>query len=164
VNAIDGARRSEWALVGVSLAQLMCGLTGMAVAIRRGHAYDVGFMKGTPARVAQDSILRGTAFSAPVTMLATQAALTAIVATRGSTRAATGLQALGALMASGYLAERLVRHRPARRGWEPFESPLVAAGLAPSVGMSLLGARGRAREPEPPGSRHRTRQCTHPTP
>jgi hypothetical protein len=119
----------------------------MAVAIRRGHAYDVGFMKGTSANVARDSILSGTAFSAPVTMLATQAALTAIVATRGSERAATGLRVLGALMASGYLAERLVRHRLSRGGWEPLESPLVAAGLGLSVGMSLLGARARAREP-----------------
>jgi hypothetical protein len=144
MDAIDG-RRSEKALVGVSLAQLTCGLTGMAVAIRRGHAYDVGFMKGASEWVARDSILKGTAFSAPVTMLAAQAVLTAVVATRRSARAATGLQLLGALMTMGYLAERLVRHRLGRRGWEPFESPLVAAGLGLSVEMSLLGGRAGGR-------------------
>jgi hypothetical protein len=146
MSAFEGRRRSERALVGVSLAQLACGLTGTAVAIRRGHAYDVGFMRGSPERVARDSILSGTALSAPVTMLTAQAALTAVVATRGSARAATGLQLLGALMTSGYLAERLVRHRLGRRGWEPFESPLVAAGVGLSVGMSVLGGQTRARE------------------
>jgi hypothetical protein len=149
MGTIDGTHRSRKALVGVSLAQLACGLSGMAVAIRRGHAYDVGFMKGAPERVARDSIVRGTAFSAPVTMLAAQAVLTAVVATRGSARAATGLRLLGALMASGYLAERLVRHRLGRCGWEPVESPLAAAGVALALGMSLLGARARARAHEP---------------
>jgi hypothetical protein len=146
VGTIDGRHLPKKTLVGVSLAQLACGLTGMAVAIRRGHAYDVGFMAGGSERVARDSFIRGTAFSAPVTMLAAQAVLTAGVATRGSARAATGLQVLGALMTSGYLAERLVRHRLARRGWDPVESPLVAAGVALSVAMSLLGARDGTHE------------------
>lgn len=141
MDAIDGRRGSQRALVGVSLAQLGCGLTGMAVAIRRGHAYDVGFMKGTAERVARDSIVVGTALSAPVTMLATQVVLTAVVETRGGTRAVTGLQVLGALMTSGYLAERLVRRRLGRRGWEPFETPLVAVGIGLSVAMSLLGRK-----------------------
>jgi hypothetical protein len=144
MDANDARRRSERSLVGVSLAQLTCGLTGMAVAIQRGHAYDVGFAKGTSERVARDSILSGTAFSAPATMLAAQAVFTAVVAARGSARAAAGLQVLGALMTSGYLAERLVRHRLGRRGWEWFESPLVAAGVGLSVAMSLLGRQTRA--------------------
>jgi hypothetical protein len=59
-------RRSERVLVGVSLAQLACGSSGAVVAIRRGHAYDVGFTKGAPERVARDAILTGTASSAPV--------------------------------------------------------------------------------------------------
>jgi hypothetical protein len=147
MDVIDRGRGTERALVGVSLAQLACGLTGMAVAIRRGHAYDVGFMKGTPERVARDSIFTGTALSAPVTMLASQAALTTAVATRGSARAASGLQVLGALMAGGYLAERLVRHRLGRRGWEPFESPLVAAGVGLAVAMCLLGRQASVRHP-----------------
>lgn len=155
VDAVERRRGTEWALVGVSLAQLACGLTGMAVAIRHGHAYDVGFMKGTPARVARDSILTGTALSAPVTMLASQAALTTVVAARGSERAASGLQALGVLMVSGYLAERLVRHRLSRHGWDPFESPLVAAGVGLAVAMSLLGRQAGAHRPaEVGGSDH----------
>jgi hypothetical protein len=147
MDAIDRRRGTERRLVGVSLAQLACGLTGMSVAIRRGHAYDVGFLKGTPERVARDSIFSGTALSAPVTMLATQAVLTTVVATRGSARAAAGLQVLGALMVSGYLAERLVRHRLGRRGWATFESPLLAAGLGLAVAMCLLGRQASAREP-----------------
>jgi hypothetical protein len=147
MDAIDRGRGTERALVGVSLAQLACGLTGMAVAIRRGHAYDVGFMKGTPERVARDSLSTGTALSAPVTMLASQAALTTMVATRGSAWAVSGLQVLGALMAGGYLAERLVRHRLGRRGWESFESPLVAAGTGLAVAMCLLGRQAGARRP-----------------
>jgi hypothetical protein len=94
-------RRSERVLVGVSLAQLACGSSGAAVAIRRGHAYDVGFTKGAPERV----------------------------------------------MASGYLAERLVRHRLGRHGWEPVESPMVAAGVGLSIGMFLSGRRLGARGP-----------------
>lgn len=145
MDAIGRRRRTERALVGVSLAQLVCGLTGMAVAIRGGHAFDLGFVRGTPERVARESILIGTAFSAPVTMLAAQAALTTVVATRGSARGASGLQVLGALMAGGYLAERLVRHRLGRRGWETFESSLLAAGVGLAVAMFLLGRQARAR-------------------
>jgi hypothetical protein len=147
MDAIDRSRGTERALVGVSLAQLACGLTGMAVAIRRGHAYDLGVVKGTPERVARDSILSGTAFSAPGTMLASQAVLTSVLATRGSAWAASGLQVLGALMAGGYLAERLVRHRLGRRGWETFESPLLAAGVGLAVAMCLLGRQASARQP-----------------
>lgn len=148
MDAVERRRGTEWALVGVSLAQLACGLVGMAVAIRHGHAYDVGFMKGSPERVARDSILTGTALSAPVAMLASQAALTTVVAARGSERAASGLQVLGVLMVSGYLAERLVRHRLSRRGWEPFESPLVAAGVGLAVAMCLLGRQAGVHRPE----------------
>jgi hypothetical protein len=147
MDVIDRSRGTERALVGVSLAQLACGLTGMAVAIRRGHAYDVGFMKGTPERVARDSLYIGTALSAPVTMLVSQAALTTVVAIRGSAWAASGLQVLGTLMASGYLAERLVRHRLSRCGWETFESPLVAAGVGLAVAMCLLDRQPGARQP-----------------
>jgi hypothetical protein len=147
MDVIVRSRGTERALVGVSLAQLACGLTGMAVAIRRGHAYDLGFVKGTPERVARESIFSGTALSAPVTMLASQAVFTTVVATRGSARAASGLQVLGALMASGYLAERLVRHRLGRRGWETIESPLVGAGVGLAVAMCLLGRQASAREP-----------------
>jgi hypothetical protein len=80
-------------------------------------------------------------------MLASQAVLTTVVATRGSARAASGLQVLGALMASGYLAERLVRHRLGPRGWESLESPLVAAGAGLAVAMCLLGRQAGARQP-----------------
>jgi hypothetical protein len=162
MDAIHRRRRSRRALVAVSLAQLVCGLTGMAVAIRRGHAYDVGFLKGMPGRVARDSILSGTALSAPVTMLTAQAALTTAVSARDSARAVIGLRVLGALMASGYLAERLVRHRLSRRGWDRLESPLVIAGVGLSVGMTLAsgparGVTGPRRPPPALGAEPRRR-------
>jgi hypothetical protein len=52
----------------VSLAQLVAGVLGMAIAVRRRHHYDFLFMHGRPERVARDTVLMGTAFSAPVTI------------------------------------------------------------------------------------------------
>jgi hypothetical protein len=145
-GVVDPARSRERAtLVRVSLAQLACGLAGMALAIRRGHAYDVGFMRGGSERVGRDALLSGTALSAPVTMMAAQAVLTAVVAARESARAASGLRSLGALMVAGYLAERLVRHRLWRPGWERLETPVAALGLGLSVAMVLLAGRARAQ-------------------
>jgi hypothetical protein len=138
-------RRADRALVVASLAQLACGVASMAVAIRRGRAYDLGFMRGKPDKVGRDAVLFGTALSAPAVMLAAQAGLTAVVAARGSVRAISGLRGLAVLMTGGYLGERLVRHRLRRRGWDPLESPLVALGLGLSVAMSVLCGRARAR-------------------
>lgn len=128
-------------VVGVSLTQLACGVMGMVLAIRRGHAYDVSFMKGTPQAVTKDSILLGTALSAPVTMLAAQVVLTGIVALRDSRRAARGLGILGGFMTAGYLAERHVRHRLRPDGWDPLETPLVALSMGLAAAMALVGTR-----------------------
>jgi hypothetical protein len=61
----------------VSAAQLATGLVGMAVAVRRRHQYDFLFLHGHPDHVARDTVLLGTAFSAPATMLVAQAVATA---------------------------------------------------------------------------------------
>ena len=127
-------------VVGVSLAQLACGVMGMALAIRRGHAYDVSFMKGTPQAVRKDSIFLGTALSAPVTMLAAQFVLTGIAA-RDSQRAARGLGILGGFMTAGYLAERHVRHCLRPDGWDPVETPLVVLSMGLAAAMVLVGMR-----------------------
>lgn len=135
----DGGARL---LAVISIAHLTCAVVGMIVAIRRGHAYDVGLMRGVPDNVRRDAFLRGTALSPPITMMATQVALTATVATQGHRRAAKGLRMLAALMVSGYLSERLVRERLLPRGWEPSETPLAALSLGLSAAMALVPSSG----------------------
>jgi hypothetical protein len=134
------------ALVAVSAAQLATGVGGLALALRRRHAFDIPFWHGQPSAVGRDSLLMGTALSAPAVMLGAQAgAITALL--RGPSPAARQvLGGLGAAMVAGYLAERLVRHRLAPSGWDPAESPVIVAGISLAAAMALIGlgpARGR---------------------
>ena len=133
-------------LVAVSAAQLATGVGGLALALRRRHAFDIPFWRGQPSAVGRDSLLMGTALSAPAVMLGAQAgAITALL--RGPSPAARRvLGGLGAAMVAGYLAERLVRHRLAPSGWDAAESPVIVAGISLAAAMALLGLRGR-----PPG-------------
>ena len=77
-------------LAVVSAAQLGAGVAGMVVALRRVHPYDVLWMHGPPDAIARDTLFKGTALSAPVSTLLTQAALTAVMAGRPSRRVARG--------------------------------------------------------------------------
>jgi hypothetical protein len=52
-------------LAAVSAAQLASGVAGMVVALRRKHLYDVFWMHGQPDQIARDTIVKGTALSAP---------------------------------------------------------------------------------------------------
>jgi hypothetical protein len=126
-------------LAAVSAAQLASGVAGMVVALRRVHPYDVFWMHGRPDAIARDTLFKGTALSAPVSTLVTQAALTAVMARHPSRRAAQGLRVVGVTMVAGYLGERLVRQRLRPSGWDPLESPLIVAALGLSVGMAALG-------------------------
>src|SRR4029077_4706917 len=105
-------------LVVVSAAQLATGVGGLALALRRRHAFDIAFWHGQPSAVGPDSVALGTALSAPAVMLGAQAgAITALL--RGPSPAARRvLGGLGAAMVGGDLAERLGRHRapPPPRG------------------------------------------------
>ena len=134
-------RRSRL-LTAVSAAQLACGLAGMAVALRSGYAYDVFWMHGRQDTMARDSVLMGTAFSAPVSMLIAQAALTVRTASRPSRLSIRGLGVLGAAMMPGYLGERLVRQRLRPSGWNAAESPLILAGIGLAAAMAVLGSPG----------------------
>jgi hypothetical protein len=129
-------------LVAVSAAQLATGVGGLALALRRRHAYDILFMHGQESAVGRDSLLMGTALSAPAVMLGAQAGgITALL--RGPSPAARRLLGgLGAAMVAGYLAERLVRHRLAPSGWDAAESPVIVAGIGLAAAMALLGLRG----------------------
>lgn len=115
----------------------------LAIALRRGHTYDIPLLHGDPAQILRQSVVMGTALSQPPVMMAAQAVLTAAVARRSDPRAVRGLQALGSTLVAGYLAERLVRTRLRRRGWDPVETPLVLAGLWLSAAMVVLGDRQR---------------------
>ena len=88
------ARGRAQLLAAVSAAQLVSGVAGMVVALRRRHPYDVFWMNVETEKIARDTLFRGTALSAPVSNLLIQPALTAVVAARPSRRAR---QALGAL-------------------------------------------------------------------
>jgi len=87
-------------LAAVSAAQLLSGLGGMALAIRRRHAFDVPFRRGEPSAVGRDCVLMGTALSAPVVMLAAQAGAIAALLRRPTASAERALGGLGAAMRS----------------------------------------------------------------
>jgi hypothetical protein len=129
-------------LAGVSAAQLATGLAGMVVGLRRRHPYDVFWMHGSADAIGRDVLTKGTALSAPVSMLATQAALTAVLARRPNRRVAQALGGLGATMVAGYLGERLVRQRLRPSGWDAVESPLLVAGIGLAASMAALGRPG----------------------
>jgi len=129
----------------VSTAQLVAGLVGQAVAVRRQRSFDtpVPFLRGDPAHVGRDSWWAGTSLSAPVYMLAGQAWATARLARREDDAARRALRVLGTVMVPGCLAERLCRERLTPAGLDPVESPIVIAGLVGSGAMVVLGRPGR---------------------
>ncbi len=131
-------------LVLVSSAQLCTGIAGLALALRRRHAYDIPLMHGRRDAIARESLLMGTALSAPGPMLAVQAAATAVLARRHSPPAARALGALGAMMVPGYLMERLTRQGLRRGAWDSTELRLALAGLALAAGMAPLAVRVQA--------------------
>lgn len=133
-------------LASVSAAQLVFGVVGMMVAVRRKRFFDVPLvrMRGHPDAVLRESVFEGTALSAPVTMLVTQAAATTVLARRPSPTARRLLGALGLLDVPGYLSERLVRLRLSRSGWDRLESPLLVGGISLAAAMATL-ALGEGR-------------------
>ena len=136
-HSVDDHRR----LAAVSAAQLACGIVGLLIAVRRRHAVDLPLLQRNPERVARDAATLGTALSAPIPMLVAQAVLTLRVARSDDPRAVRGLNALGLAMVVGSLGERLIRQRLRPQGWDPLETPVVAA----AVGLSAAMALGRSR-------------------
>jgi hypothetical protein len=112
----------------------------MVVGLRRRRPFDVWWMHGTEAAIGRDVLFKGTALSAPVSMLITQAAMTAAVARRPSRHASQALGGLGATLIAGYLGERLVRQRLRPSGWDPVESPLVRVAIGLAVAMAAGSA------------------------
>ena len=135
-------------LAAVSAVQLGAGLGGMALAIRRRRAFDIPGWRGQQSAVGRDSLLMGTALSAPAAMLVPQAAATIVSLRRPDAAApARVLGGLGTAMVAGYLLERLGRRRLRPSGWDAAESPIVIAGLSLAAAMALLGLRPQEAEP-----------------
>jgi hypothetical protein len=131
-------------LVVLSAAQLAAGLAGLAVAVRRRVPYDIPLMHGRPEHVGRDSLTMGTAYSAPVPMLAAQAAAVVRLATRPSDGARRTLGGLGATMVLGYLMERSDRRRLRPSGFDAVETPVAVAGLGLAAAMAVLGHQERS--------------------
>ena len=53
----------------MSAGQLATGVAGMVVRLRRRRPYDVLWMHGTEDGIGRDVLFKGTALSAPVSML-----------------------------------------------------------------------------------------------
>jgi hypothetical protein len=142
----------------VSAGQLATGVAGMVVGLRRRRPYDVLWMHGTQDAIGRDVLVKGTALSAPGSMLLTQAAMTAAVARRPNRHGSHALGGLGATLVAGYLGERLVRQRLQPSGWDAVESPLllVAIGLEPALSAVCLDQRRRPDPGQAQPSNHRS--------
>ena len=130
-------------LARISVAQLGACVLGMALAIRRRHAYRFLMLHGDPDRVARDAMGMGTALSPPALMLLTQAAATARLLRTRSASAQRLLGVLGAGMVVGCLGEDLVRRRLRPSGWDTLESPLSALVLVLAAAMAVAGLSRR---------------------
>ena len=125
------------ALVSVSSAQLAVQLAGLAVAVRRHRNYDVGFMRGSPRHVVRDSLWAGTAYSAPVYLIAAQWWATGRLRRQPDDGARRLLGMLGVLYGPGYLFERYVRAHLVRV--DPVETPVALASIGLAAAMGVLG-------------------------
>ena len=115
----------------------------MAVAMKRRHPYHVPLLHGRPDRVARDSVLMGTALSAPLSMIALQWVATRRVLRGAGPPSGRVLGGLGATMVTGYFAESLVRQRLQRSGFDAVETPLLVVAISLSGAMAVLGLTSR---------------------
>jgi hypothetical protein len=127
----------------ISAVQLGLGLLGVRKALRDGTAYDLGFLRGSPATMKRDLWFGGTNLSAPAWMLLAQALATVLLMTRHRSRAAKALGILGAMMSLGYPAEKSVRQAWRHPNRSITALTLVAELLA--LSMAWLGLRRQLR-------------------
>lgn len=127
-------------LVAVAATQLMAGVAGNLLAIRRQLAYDIALVgwTGQPQHVLRDSWLLGTGVSAPVTMLAAQTVATARLARGHSQTAIATLGTLGAMMMVGYPIERQTRTALTPRTWDPVATPIATTGVLLAAAMTAM--------------------------
>jgi hypothetical protein len=130
-------------LVTISAAQLAVGAAGQVIAVRDRRPFDTPLLgkRGRPEDVLRDSVLNGTALSAPITMLLTQALATARLAKGTSPVATRTLGILGATMTCGFLLEREFPKALSPTGLDPVVTPIAAGGFALAVAMARSGLR-----------------------
>jgi len=128
-------------LVAVSAVQFAANLTGQVVALRRRRHFDVPFMTGSPEHVGRDSWWFGTAYSAPSYMVAALLWAIARLLRGPDDRARWVLRWLGTGMSVGYPSERMVRLRLRPDGFDPVETPIVAAGWGGAIALAVLTRR-----------------------
>ncbi|WP_222262967.1 hypothetical protein [Modestobacter marinus] len=143
-------------LVAVSSIQLAAQFIGHAVALRRRRHFDVPFLAGSPEHIVRDWLWFGTAYSAPPYLLGLQVWAIARLLRGPDDRACWVLHRLGTGLTLGYPNERWNRVRMRPRGFDPLETPIVAAGWSGAMAMAVLARRGRgaaqAGSGTPPGS------------
>ncbi|SHG24528.1 hypothetical protein [Geodermatophilus nigrescens] len=128
-------------LLVVTAVQLAAQAAGHAVALRRGRAFDVPFLTGSPGHLVRDWLWFGTAYSAPPYLLVPQAWAIARLLRGPDDRARWVLRRIGAGLTLGYLSERSVRARVRPGGLDPVETPVVVAGWGCAAAMALLAGR-----------------------
>lgn len=125
------------ALAGLSLASIGVSLVGRSIAIDRGLAYDLPTGGGDAGAVRQDSFMKGTALSPPVSMIAVQALAATVALMRPSPAAERTLRRIGRTIVLGYAAEREVRRVIQPANWDRVESPLAVAGIVLAALIAL---------------------------
>ena len=132
--------RSRW-LVVTSVVQLASGVAGLVIASRRRLPADpVGVHLHLPrTHMVRNSLLLGTAESAPLVMMAAQAWATGRLMRGPDETARRALGALGAAMVGGYLIERGSPLWPGHH--ERWSTAAFAVGLAASAAMAALARR-----------------------
>ena len=125
------------ALVSLSAGQLCVQVAGLVVAVRRRRNYDVGFMRGSPSHVVRDSLWAGTAYCAPVYLIAAQWWATGRLRRQPDDGARRLLGMLGVLYGPGYLFERYIRAH--LRRFDPVETPIALASVGLAAALGVLG-------------------------
>jgi hypothetical protein len=129
------------ALAAVASVQLAAQLGGHLVALRRRRHFDVPFLTGSPEHLLRDWLWFGTAYSAPPYLLVPQVWAVARLLRGPNDRARWVLRGIGTGLTLGYLSERMVRARVRPAGFDPVETPIVAAGWGGALAMAVLARR-----------------------
>lgn len=130
-------------LASVSFVQLIVQLVSALKAIRDRIPYDIPFGQGRPDKVARDMWGMGSGLAAPWHTLAVHAAGVVLLLARPRRWVRKGVGWLGALYILGILWERITME--SFRHPNKDTTPLIAAGLALSLAMAVLGLGGRKR-------------------
>ena len=127
-------------LVALSAVQLLTDLVGLAIATRRRQPGDLIGLHITLPRdhILRDSVVLGSAQSAPLVMVVAQAWATVTLASGRNLLALRTLRVLGAAMVAGCLVERGSPLWPGHL--DALSTPVFAASLGGAVAMAVLAS------------------------